>query len=242
MYATINKIIYKNKIVIVLTFLMLPLLLMSGCTLTPRVPLTYQPGAVVETMSAAASLSISKGGQGMSSNGYLLYQRPGRMRLVVLSPFGTTLMEAIVSGDMITIVNSSERVAFTGRLDELPDQGEGQTWRLARWVMDVDPPGAALKDGTLTRMNSLGEREQVIYQDGLVVSKQLDNGDLASYGEYVVINGVPLAKEILMDSHDGGHFRIHIDEPEVNAELSTEAFTPNLTALTLYPLSALRNK
>ena len=35
------------------------LLLLNGCALFPRAPLVYQAGAVVETLSAAASLSIS---------------------------------------------------------------------------------------------------------------------------------------------------------------------------------------
>jgi hypothetical protein len=218
------------------------LLITGGCAVTPRVPLVYQAGAVVDTLSAAASLSISKGEYGMSSNGYLLYQRPGNMRMVVLTPFGTTMMEAIVSGSHITIVNSSERVAFSGRLEDLPDQGEGQTWRNARWVMDVDPPGIAIKDGSLTRTNSLGEREQVVYSNGLVVSKQLDNGDMAHYGDYVVINGVPVATVIIMESHDGGRFRVRISEPEVNAELSPDAFKPYLDGFTLLPLSELRKK
>ncbi len=231
-----------NRYLIIAGHLTVLLFLLSGCALTPRVPLVYQPGAVVETLSANASLSISKGGQGMSSNGYLLYQRPGRMRMVVLSPFGTTMLEAVVSGETITIINSPERTAFSGRLEDLPDQGEGQTWRDARWVMDVEPPGTSLKNGTLTRSNRLGEREQVVYEEGLIVSKQLDNGDMAHYGDYVVVNGVPLATEIVMESHDGGRFRIRISEPEVNAELSPDAFKPNLDGLTVLPLAALRKK
>jgi hypothetical protein len=216
--------------------------LFCGCALTSRTPLAYSPGASVETLSAVASLSISKGEQGMSFNGYILYQRPSRMRMVVLSPFGTTLMEAVVSGESITIVNNTERVAFVGRVGDLPDQGEGQTWRHASWVMDVESPGAVTKDGIVSRLNSRGEREQVEYENGLVVSKCLENGDTARYGEYEVFNGVPVATLITIDSHDGGRFRVRISDPELNAELSPAAFTPYLEGLAVLPLADLRKK
>lgn len=216
------------------------LFLASGCALIAKPPLVYQTGAMVETLSAAASLSISKGDQGMGSSGYLLYQRPDRMRLVILSPFGTTVMEVIVVGDQITIVNASKGVAFLGRMEELPHKGEGETWRNARWVMDIDPPGSSVRDGSVTRVNRLGQEEQVTYENGLVVSKSLANGDMVSYGDYELVNGVPLATEIIMYSHDGGRFRIKVTEPEVNAPLSAEAFQARLDGLTIYPLAALQ--
>lgn len=216
------------------------MLLTCGCAATTAPLLFYQPGAVVNTLSAAASLSISKGEQGMGSSGYLLYQRPDRMRMVVLSPFGTTVMEAIVSGSRITIINNSKGVAFSGSLDELPRAGEGETWRHARWVMDTDPPGSFAGNGSRNRINSMGEREQVTFENGLVVSKSLANGDMVRYRDYQLVNGVPLATEIIVDSHDGGRFRIKVTEPEVNAELAPEAFLPYLEGLTVYPLSALK--
>lgn len=216
------------------------LFLLCGCAATLKPQLVYRAGAVVETLSATASLSISKGDQGMGSSGYLLYQRPGRMRLVILSPFGTTVMEAIMTGDQITIVNSSKGVAFTGRMADLPRKGEGDTWRHARWVMDTDPPGSSVRDGSLERVNSMGDKELVNFADGLVVSKSLANGDMVRYGDYELVNGVPLATEIIMDSHDGGRFRIKITEPEVNGELAAEAFLPRLDGLKVYPLSALQ--
>lgn len=221
-------------------FVVTALILINGCALVPKPPLVYQPGAVVETLSAAASLSISKGDQGMGSSGYLLYQRPDRMRLVVLSPFGTTIMEMIMVGDQVTIVNTSKGIAFIGRMEDLPRKGEGETWRHARWVMDIDPPGSSVRDGSVTRVNSFGLEEQVTYENGLVVSKSLANGDSVSYGDYELVNGVPLATEIVMDSHDGGRFRIKVTEPEVNSELSTEAFQARLDGLTVYPLAALQ--
>jgi len=216
------------------------LFLQCGCASMTKTPLEYRPGAVVETLSATASLSISKGDQGMGSNGYLLYQRPDRMRMVILSPFGTTLMEAIVTGNRITVISNSKGVAFSGTMEELPRTGEGETWRHARWVMDTDPPGSFVGDGSLERVNSMGDSERVIFENGLVVSKTLANGDMVRYRDYLLVNGVPLATEIIMDSHDGGRFRIKVTEPEVNAELSADAFKAHLDGLTVYPLSALK--
>jgi outer membrane lipoprotein-sorting protein len=220
--------------------IVITLLLPCGCAFVPKPALTYQPGVMVETLSATASLSISKGDQGMGSNGYLLYQRPDRMRLVILSPFGTTLMEAIVTGSRITIISNTKGEAYSGTLEELPRTGQGETWRHARWVMDTDPPGTFAGDGSLERINSMGDRERVTFENGLVVSKTLDNGDMVRYRDYMLVNGVPLATEIIMNSRDDGRFRIKVTDPEVNAELAAHAFIPHLDGMTVYPLSALQ--
>jgi outer membrane lipoprotein-sorting protein len=216
------------------------LLLTYGCATAQKLLPTYQSGAVVETLSANASLSISKGDQGMGSNGYLLYQRPDRVRLVVLSPFGTTLLEAIMIGNRITIIDNSKGIAFSGDLNELSHEGMGQTWRHARWTMDMDPPGSLTGDGLLERVNSMGNKEQVTFTNGVVVSKVQANGDMVRYLEHELVNGVPLATEIIMDSHDGGRLRIKITEPEVNVALAADAFSVRLEGLKTYPLSALQ--
>ena len=216
------------------------LLLTCSCAAVQRQQLPYQTGALVKTLSATASISITRGEQGMGSSGYLLYQRPDRMRLVLLSPFGTALMEAVVSGNRITIINNAKREAFSGLLEDLPRIGQGGTFFHARWVMDTDPPGYFAGDGSQERVNSIGDRERVTFENGLVVSKTLDNGDMVRYLDYELVNGVPLASEIIMDSHDGGRFRIKLTEPEVNAELSPDAFSTRLEGLKVYPLSLLQ--
>jgi outer membrane lipoprotein-sorting protein len=217
------------------------LLLLCGCATAHR-PFTYQPGAVVNTLSAGVSLSISKGEQGMGSSGYLLYQRPDRLRLVILSPFGTSLMEVTVNGDRITIIDNSSGAAFSGVLDDLPRTGQGETWRHARWVLDMDPPGTFAGDGSQQRVNGSGDRERVTFANGLAVSKSLDNGDMVRYRDYETVNGVPLATEIIMDSHDGGRFRIKLSEPEVNADLAPDAFLPRIDGFQLYPLELLQGR
>jgi hypothetical protein len=176
----------------------------------------------------------------MAGNGYLLYQRPDRMRMVILSPFGTTMMEAVVAGKRITIISNTKGEAFSGNLEELPRKGQGEIWRNARWVMETDPPGSFVGDGSMERVNSMGDKERVTFENGLVVSKSLANGDMVRYRDYLLVNGVPLAAEIIMNSHDGGRFRIKVTEPEVNAELAADAFIPHLEGMTVYPLSALQ--
>jgi len=224
-----------------LLFLLAALALVAGCAaFTPKPPLEYRAGAQVDTLSAAVSLSITKGEQGMGANGFLLYQRPDRMRMVILSPFGTTMTETVVTGERITVVDNSKGVAFSGVLAELPRQGEGDVWRQARWVMDVPPPGSLLHDGSMERAGDMGLTERLTFENGLLVAKSLSNGDEAHYNDYTVVNGVPLATELIMYSHDGIRFRIKINEPEVNTDLSPDAFTPHLDSLTLYPLSALQ--
>jgi hypothetical protein len=215
-------------------------LLVSACALAPKPPLEYLPGAVLETLSADVSLSVTSEDHGMGANGLLLYRRPDQMRMVILSPFGTTLMDVFVSGDRITIINRSQGEAYSGLVDDLPAGVEGDTWRLVRWVLEIDPPDGAVRDGGLLRRNRQGVWERVEFKNGLVVEKSLPGGDELRYNDYVVVNGVPLASEIIMVNRAGVRFRVKINEPEVNTELDPDAFTPRLDGLKLLPLSALK--
>lgn len=147
-----------------------------------------------------------------------------------------------MTGDAVTIVNSSKGVAFIGRLQDLPHVGEGETWRHARWVMENDPPGSSpVRNGSLQRVNGQGLREEVVFENGLVISKTLANGDMVRYNDYELVSGIPVATEIIVDSHDGGRFRMKISEPEVNSQLSPEAFLTRLEGLQLFPLEALQS-
>lgn len=218
------------------------LLLACGCASALRPQADPAPGAVLETLSAEAVFSFSNGDQGMSGSGYLLYQRPDRVRILILSPFGTALMEAVVSGERITVVDSSRGVAFSGLLADFPSTGEGKTWRHARWLIEMEPPGNSLRDGVVERINRSGMKERVTYENGVVVSKSLESGDMVRYKGYEAFNGVPLATEIILDSNDGGRFRIKLSEPEVNAGLAPDAFVPRLEGLKVYPLEVLRGQ
>ena len=220
--------------------LYLLLLLTSGCVTAPPVMLEYRSGAVVETLASSVSLSIHSSDSSMGGNGFMVFRRPDRLHLVVLSPFGTTIMEAFVTGERITLVYPSQMAAYSGRFDELPDKGGLQGWRLMRWVMDADPASDRNLNGTQERMGKLGFVEKVTFENGLITSKTSPRGDQVYYGKYSVVNGVPLAAEIDMRNAREDRVRLILDEPEVNTPVEDAAFTPRLDGMTIYPLAALK--
>lgn len=203
-------------------------------------PLDYKPGAAVETLSSAVSLSVQTSDRSMGGHGYIVFRRPDQVHLVILSPFGTTLMEVFAAGERITLVYPSQMTAFTGRFDELPEKGGGQGWRMMRWVMDADPPGGATRDGGVERMGRQGFAESVTFRNGLVVSKTNPAGEQVYYEDYAVINGVPIAREVDMRNSAEDRIRLKLDDPEVNTPVDADAFTPRLDGMTILPLAALQ--
>lgn len=215
--------------------------LVSGCTVM-KPPPDYRQGSVVDTLSAPVSLSILNAEHGMSGSGFMVYRRPDNLRVIILTPFGTTMTDVVVTGDRITIMDVSKSAAFKGLLSDLPGRGQGQMWSQVRWIMESEPAGSGLRSGTIERLNRQGHKELVTYENGLIVSKRNPEGDEVHYGDFVVINGVPLATEVIMDTASRSRFRVKLSEPEVNAELSPESFVPRLDGYTVYPLSMLDGK
>lgn len=213
---------------------------LAGCISAPRRALSYTPGAIVETLSSPVSMSIHADDRGMGGHGYLIYRRPDQARLLILSPFGTTMIEAIVANGRITLLYPGQMTAYSGRLEELPDKGGLQGWRLMRWVMDAEPPGDTGLNGTVERLGRQGFMEKLTFENGLVIAKASAQGDRVYYEKYTVINGVPLATEVDMRNSRDERVTMKLDEPEVNTPLEDDAFMPKLEGYTLLPLSALQ--
>ena len=212
----------------------------SGCATTSGTVRDYEPGAVVETLSSSVALSIQTSERGMSGQGYMVYRKPDQVHLVVLSPFGTTVMEIFALGRQITLVFPSKNTAYTGSIDELPETGGLQGWRMMRWVMDVDPSGELHGSGTVERMGKLGFVEKVTYADGLIISKSAPNGDQVFYEKYDVVDGVPVAVKVEMRNSSDDRVRLTLTDPEVNTVLEDVVFTPQIDDYTILPLSALQ--
>lgn len=212
----------------------------SGCAATSETVRDYDPGAVVETLSSSVSLSVQTSERGMSGQGYMVYRKPDQVHLVVLSPFGTTVMEIFALGKQITLVFPSKNTAYTGSIEELPETGGLQGWRMMRWVMDVGPSGELHGNGTVERMGKLGFIEKVTYANGLIISKSAPNGDQVFYEKYDVVDGVPVAVKVEMRNSSNDRVRLTLTDPEVNTVLEDAVFMPQIADYTILPLSALK--
>lgn len=214
------------------------LLLLSACASVPVIE--FKPGATVETLSSAVSLSISTADRSMSGSGFMVYRRPDQLHLVVLSPFGTTLLEAFALGERITLLYPSSSTAYTGRIADLPDKGGLQGWRMMRWVMDADPAASSSYNGIVERSGVLGGKESVTYENGLVTVKRNPDGDKVYYSRYSAVNGVPFAAEVEVLNSREDRVRIVLEEPEINVPLDNAVFIPRLEGIKLLPLSDLQ--
>jgi len=121
--------------------------LLTACSTTsPQLPLSQSllPGAVVETVSSTVTVSLRTADRNLAARGVMLYRRPDQLRLVLLSPFGTTLMEAQLDGEQLTLAYPANGVAYQGQINELPPATGQRGFAMLRWVLATDtPPGAA---------------------------------------------------------------------------------------------------
>jgi hypothetical protein len=213
--------------------------LMAGCASTLP-PLTgIVPGRTVTTLQSPVSLSVVANEQQMGGRGYLIYQQPDRFHLVVLSPFGMTLLEMFVDGERLTWLVPGKGVAYQGALADLPDRQGMHTWTMMRWVVENPPPAGPATYREYRRPD--GGLERVWYdRRGLVVRKANEAGDEVAYREYREIDGVAVATVLEIASSDGERVTITFDEPELNKRLEEAVLVPNLDGLTLLPLSEFK--
>ncbi|NVN89916.1 MAG: outer membrane lipoprotein LolB [Desulfuromonadales bacterium] len=215
------------------------LFLITACAAVPKAPLVFAPGSAIDTLSASVSLSIHSRTGNMSGNGLMTYHRPDQFHFVMLSPFGSTVLEVFALGEQLTLVYPSQSVAFTGHFDELPEGSGMQGWRLLRWVMDAQPSALPAQSGTIERMSSAVGQETVTFDSGLVSAKSTPAGDRVDFRTYELVNGVPFALELEMQTRYHDRIRLVFDEPEINTTLDGAAFVPRLDGLRLLPLSAI---
>jgi len=220
-----------------LAIFILLLILLAGCAarqLPPSEPLN--PAAIITTLTSSVALSVKAGDKGLSGRGYLIMRAPDQFRLVILSPFGTTLAEMFLAGDELLYLASSQNLAYRGSLRDLPDAPALQGWRLLRWTTErvlPETPGQL----RFSRQRAGGEEETVFFdRQGLVLKKRMD-GDEVRYEGYQSITGVPVPTAIEIIDRTGITVRITLDEPEVNEPLDEKAFIPTLDGVTVLPLS-----
>jgi len=216
------------------------LLFLAGCAAPPKPPLTgLVPGREVETIQSAITISVKTSHRNMGGRGFLVFKRPDRFHLAVLSPFGPTLADIYSDGERFTCVVPSRQTAYSGRIDELPDRDGLKAWGMMRWVVEPAPsPGPALfRD----RLNGSGVRERLFYDElGLLVRKETAEGDRVDFRDYRNVDGVALPESIELANPQGDTVRIAFDDPEVNRPVEEKALQPDLAGLTVLPFSSFK--
>lgn len=221
--------------------LLLMTALISGC-LPARIPsgVDYVDGTVVTTLSSNASLSYASPDRSISGSGFLMYRKPEQMRVVILSPFGSVLQEIYVSGELITIIDSGNGIAFSGSRADLPVKGDFSGWRYIHWLIEFDPPDPSRRTVTVQRINRFGQQEKADLENGLLVSKRTPEAGVVKYSGYSNVQGAPFPSTISYETAAGETFTITLEEPEINVSFTDNAFTPDLSKLRVYPLSVLK--
>ena len=216
------------------------LALISGCATKPLSPLLFTPGAVVESVQSEVSLSFTSPLGSGGGHGYLIFKKPDRSHLVVLTPFGTTAMEAFSSGDRLTIVIPSKEIAYSGSFDEIPARAGLQGWKAMRWIVEGEPAGSGEPNGEVIRVNREGRRETVWYNaDGMVARKLTEDGEEAIYRDYRSSDGVPFPWAIEYQDKRWSSLKIGFDEPELNKPVAESALLPRLDGITVLSIKRL---
>lgn len=233
MTKTISRLSWSLTVVLLLT--------LSGCATLPKPQTPYLPGAQVETLTAMVSLSVKTDKGSLGGNGYMIYRRPDRFHLVILTPFGTTAVEMFADDGRLTFVVPSKGVAYAGTFDELPEEGALQGWRLMKWVVEGDPLFDPGKPGAVERTDAAGRKVTAFYDgEGLLVRKLSADGDEVVYRDYRSADGVPFPSVIEFTDRRGARVRIAFDEAEINGPVEDAALTPNLDGITVLPLASFK--
>jgi Outer membrane lipoprotein LolB len=210
--------------------------LLTGCA-ARQVPVTVSlnSSATITTLTSSVSLSVTAGEKGLSGRGYLIMRAPDQFRLVILSPFGTTVAEMFLHGEQLLYLASSQNLAYQGQLTDLPNAPALQGWRLLRWTTEPVAP-ATVGQEFLTRQRADGVWEYIDFDSqGLVLKKSI-GGDEVRYEGYQSVDGVPVPTTIQIVDRAGITVRITLDEPEVNKPLDEKAFVPELDGVKVLPL------
>jgi len=216
------------------------LILLAGCAAPARPPLaSLVPGREMETLQSPVSLSIKTATRSIGGRGSLIFKRPDRFHVAVLSPFGLTLADIYSDGKQLTCVLPGRQIAYTGLMSELPNRGGLRAWSLMRWVVEPSPAvGQAL---TRENVNGSGVRERLFYDvQGLLERKETEEGDRVAYRDYRNVNGVALPESIELGNRNGDTVRIVFDDPEVNQPVEEGALKPNLEGINVMPFSSFK--
>lgn len=216
-------------------------LLTAGCASIPKEQVPFRGGATVNTLGAAVTISVKAPKVSTGGRGYMLFQRPDRFHLVMLTPFGTTALETFSAGDMITILFPSKGVAYTGRFEDMPQDSPLQGWRMIR-LMAADESFFDPKKcgGVEKKSRETGESTSYYDGTGLLEREVFEGGEELFFRNYISADGVAFPGTIEFTDNKGARVKVTFDDPEINKPLDDTALSPKLDGLTLLPIESFK--
>lgn len=217
------------------------LLLAGGCASIPRPQVPFRPGATLETLAAMMTISVKTPQGSTGGHGYMLYQRPDRFHMAMLTPFGTTALDTYSSDDCITIVIRSKGEAYAGAFDEMPDDSPLRGWRMIKLMAVDEPLFDPSKKGTSEKSSKApGEITSFYDAKGLLERKKFSGGEEVFFRDYLSAEGVPFPSVIEFIDRNGARVKITFDEPEINKPVDNADLVPNMEGITLLPLASFK--
>ena len=215
--------------------LLLILMTLSACA-TIKKPLTgIVTGREVETLHSSITISVKSGEQSTGGRGVLIFKRPDRFHLVVLSPFGLTVLEVFSDSNRMTCLLPSRQIAYSGLFSELPETSALKSLAMMKWVVaPPHPAGASYSGGKIA---GAAGGEVSMDDEGLVTRMVSEQGDQVDYHDYKNINGVAFPEAIVIGSSFGATVKITFDEPQINLPVDDATLTPDLTGIRVLPLA-----
>jgi hypothetical protein len=216
-------------------------LLFAGCATIPREQVPYRAGATLETLTAAVTISVKAPQGSTGGRGYMVFQKPDRFHLVILTPFGTTAIETFSADDRLTILIPSRGEAYSGTFAELPAESPLRGWRMMRLMAVDEPLFDPVKRGRVEKGES-ASGEITSYYDGagLLERKAFSGGEVVFFRNYRSEKGVPFPGAIEFTDLNGSRVKVTFDEPEINGPLDEAALLPDLKGIELLPLSSFK--
>ncbi len=211
----------------------------AGCATVPKVQVPYRLGAALETVSAMVSISVKAPQGSTGGHGYMIYEKPDRFHLVMLTPFGTTALETFSADDRLTILIPSKGVAYAGSFAEMPDNSPLRGWRMIK-LMAVDKPLFDPEKRGMAEKSDNGEVTSFYGGTGLLERKSFATGEEVLFRNYQSVEGVPFPTVIEFTDGNGSRVKITFDEPEINKPVESAALTPNLEGITILPLASIK--
>ena len=213
-------------------------LLAAGCAALPKAQVPFRPGATLETVAAMVTISVKTPQVNTGGHGYMVYQRPDRFHMVILTPFGTTALETYSSDDRLTIVIPSKGEAYAGAFDEMPIESPLRGWRMIRLMAVDEPLFDPVKKGTSEKSSkAMGEITSFYDAQGLLERKKFSSGEEVFFRDYQSAEGVPFPSVIEFIDRNGARVKITFEEPEINKPVDNAALVPNLEGITILSLA-----